>query len=214
MIPLNEQAYKHLQKLILENQLSYHEIYSETKLSKEIGISRTPFRDAIHRLAQEGYIDIIPNKGFMLHQLTKQDVNETFQVRSALESYCTIQICKDFECRKARRLFKELHIIMDDMKEIMDTTHSIDEFCEYDFQFHTKIIDYLENEQFSNVFAMFMYRMKRLAELSLAHKGRMEQTYEEHMAILDCMKNGDTSHIYEITLKHMETPRDINLEDL
>ena len=61
---------------------------------------------------------------------------------------------------------------------------------------------------------MFMYRMKRLAELSLAHKGRMEQTYEEHMAILDCMKNGDTSHIYEITLKHMETPRDINLEDL
>ena len=70
------------------------------------------------------------------------------------------------------------------------------------------------DEQFSNVFAMFMYRMKRLAELSLAHKGRMEQTYEEHMAILDCMKNGDTSHIYEITLKHMETPRDINLEDL
>lgn len=40
----------------------------------------------------------------------------------------------------------------------------------------------------------------------------MEQTYEEHMAILDCMKNGDTSHIYEITLKHMETPRDINLK--
>ena len=61
---------------------------------------------------------------------------------------------------------------------------------------------------------MFMYSMKRLAELSLAHKGRMEQTYEEHMAILDCMKNGDTFHIYEITLKHMETPRDINLEDL
>ena len=87
-------------------------------------------------------------------------------------------------------------------------------FSEYDFQFHTKIIDYLENIQFSNVFAMFMYRMKRLAELSLAHKGRMEQTYEEHMAILDCMKNGDTSRIYEITLKHMETPRDINLEDL
>ena len=156
MIPLNEQAYKHLQKLILENQLSYHEIYSETKLSKEIGISRTPFRDAIHRLAQEGYIDIIPNKGFMLHQLTKQDVNETFQVRSALESYCTIQICKDFECRKARRLFKELHIIMDDMKEIMDTTHSIDEFCEYDFQFHTKIITSLENEQFSSIFSTFM----------------------------------------------------------
>lgn len=53
------------------------------------------------------------------------------------------------------------------MKDIMETTHSIKEFSEYDFQFHTKIIDYLENIQFSNVFAMFMYRMKRLAELLL-----------------------------------------------
>ena len=74
MTPLNEQAYHHLQNLITTNQLSYQKIYSETKLSKELGISRTPFRDAVHRLAQEGYIDIIPSKGFMLHQLTRQDV--------------------------------------------------------------------------------------------------------------------------------------------
>ena len=68
MIPLNEQAYKHLQKLILENQLSYHEIYSETKLSKEIGIiTKLHFGMQFIELAQEGYIDIIPNKGFMLH---------------------------------------------------------------------------------------------------------------------------------------------------
>lgn len=146
--------------------------------------------------------------------MNRKDVNETFQVRSALETYCTVQISKTSSTRKAKKLFKELDWIMECMNDIMGTTHSIKEFSEYDFQFHTKIIDYLENEQFSNVFAMFMYRMKRLAELSLAHKGRMEQTYEEHMAILDCMKNGDTSHIYEITLKHMETPRDINLEDL
>ena len=58
------------------------------------------------------------------------------------------------------------------------------------------------------------YRMRRLAALSLSHKGRMEDTYQEHMAILDAMKRGDTEHIYEITLKHMEIPRGINLEDL
>ena len=92
MLPLNEQAYQHLQSLIMTGQLSYNQVYSETKLAKELGISRTPFRDAVHRLAQEGYIDIIPSKGFMLHQLTKKDVVETFQIRSALESYCTLQL--------------------------------------------------------------------------------------------------------------------------
>ena len=94
MMTLNEQAYEHLKKMITEDQLSYQEIYSETKLSRELGISRTPFRDAIHRLVQEGYIDIIPSKGFRLHQLTKKDVVETFQVRSALETYCAMEITR------------------------------------------------------------------------------------------------------------------------
>lgn len=217
MKPLNEQAYDHLQKLITDGQLSYHEIYSETKLAKELGISRTPFRDAIHRLAQEGYIDIIPSKGFRLHQITEQDVIETFQVRTALETYCTMQIAKDVKEENnvsLRPFFKELEWLMENMKEIMEGDQEIDEFCEYDFRFHRKIIDYLGNEQFSSVFASFLYRMKRLARLSLQHKGRMEQTLEEHQAILDAMKNGDTEHIYEITMVHMDRPRGINLEDL
>lgn len=217
MKPLNEQAYDHLQKLITDGQLSYHEIYSETKLAKELGISRTPFRDAIHRLAQEGYIDIIPSKGFRLHQITERDVIETFQIRTALETYCTMQIARDVKEENnagLRSFFKELDWLMENMKEVMENDQGIDEFCEYDFRFHRKIIDYLENEQFSAVFASFLYRMKRLAKLSLQHEGRMEQTVEEHQAILDTMKNGDTEHIYEITMVHMDRPRGINLEDL
>ena len=217
MKPLNEQAYDHLQKLITDGQLSYHEIYSETKLAKELGISRTPFRDAIHRLAQEGYIDIIPSKGFRLHQITERDVIETFQIRTALETYCTMQIARDVKEKNnanLRPFFKELDWLMENMKEVMENDQGIDEFCEYDFRFHKKIIDYLENEQFSSVFASFLYRMKRLAKLSLQHDGRMAQTVEEHQAILDAMKNGDTEHIYEITMVHMDRPRGINLEDL
>ena len=103
---------------------------------------------------------------------------------------------------------------MEHMKEIMESTHSIDDFCEYDFQFHVQIINYLENEQFSSVFSTFIYRMRRLAKLSLAHKERMEDTYKEHMDILTCMENGDIEHIYETTILHMERPKGINLEDL
>ena len=214
MIPLNEQAYQHLQSLIMTNKLSYQKIYSETKLAKELGISRTPFRDAIHRLAQEGYIDIIPSKGFTLHQLTKKDVDETFQVRSALETYCTFQISKQADTMNAKKLFLELDLIMENLKRILETTQSIEEFSEYDFQFHTKIVQYLNNEQFVSIFATFMYRMNKLAVLSLSHEGRMQNTYDEHLAILNAMKRGDTEHIYEITLNHMDTPRDLNLEDL
>ena len=218
MIPLNEQAYRHLQSLIIEGQFAYDRIYSETKLSKELGISRTPFRDAVHRLAQEGYIDIIPSKGFMLHQLTRQDIDETFQVRSALECYCTLQIAKQIvsnpSARPVKKLLRELHMLTDLLKEILESDGSIAEFCEYDFQFHTKIISYVQNRQFSALFDTFKYRMRKLAELSLAHEGRMIDTYNEHLAILEAMEKGDFEHIYKITVAHMITARELNLDDL
>lgn len=56
--------------------------------------------------------------------------------------------------------------------------------------------------------------MRRPAELSLTHEGRMRDTCNEHLAILNYMKNGDAEHVYEITLWHMNTPQGINLEDL
>lgn len=214
MISLNEQAYIHLKNLITNQKLSYDKIYSETKLARELGISRTPFRDAIHRLVQEGYIDIIPSKGFQLHQLTKKDVIETFQVRSALEGYCTVEIARNASTAKAKKLLAELEHLLQSMEKIMNTTHSIEEFSEYDFKFHRKIVDYIGNEQFSNIFGTYMHRMKKLAALSLAHRGRMENTYKEHQAILNAMRAGDVEHVYEITLMHMNTPRGINLEDL
>lgn len=214
MKTLNEQAYEHLSTMIIENQLSYQKIYSETKLSKEIGISRTPFRDAVHRLAQEGYIDIIPSKGFRLHQLSEQDVMDTFQIRSALECYCCYEITKNYQSDASQSLFAKLENDTEKMKEIIQTTHSIEKFSEFDFDFHVKIIRYSENEQLISIYNTFFYRMKRLATLSLSHEGRMEQTYQEHLNILTAMKTGDLPHIYEITLEHMNTPRRINLDDL
>ena len=130
---------------------------------------------------------------------------------------CIQYISRDVKEKKqceSETFFKELDWLMENMKEVMENDQGIDEFCEYDFRFHRKIIDYLENEQFSSVFASFLYRMKRLAKLSLQHEGRMAQTVEEHQAILDAMKNGDTEHIYEITMVHMDRPSGINLEDL
>ncbi len=214
MISLNEQAYEHLKSLIASQKLSYNTIYSETRLSKELGISRTPFRDAVHRLVQEGYIDIIPSKGFQLHKLSKKDVIETFQIRSALEGYCTVEITKNISTAKAKKLLTELEKLMQNMEQIMYTSHSIENFIEYDFQFHKKIICYIGNSQFSSIFDSYMYRMQRLAALSLAHKNRMEDTCREHTAIFHAMSVGNVEEVYEVTLKHMNTPKGINLEDL
>lgn len=214
MKALNEQAFDHLKNMIIESKFSYQNFYSETQLAKEIGISRTPLRSALERLAHEGYIDIVPSKGFRIHQLTQKDVANTFQIRSAIESYCTLLISREFESRNAKKLFRDLDMIINAMEDVMNTTQDISKFSEYDFDFHGKIISYVDNDSISSVFDTYVYRMKKLAELSLSHKGRMEETCDEHRKILDAMRSGDTDHVYLITLEHMDNPRKINLDDL
>ena len=103
MKPLQTKAYEYIKECILKNSFDYDTIYSETKMAQEIGVSRTPMRDALHRLAQERYIDIIPSKGFRIHQMTRQDIIETFQIRSAIEGYCTLQITKEYQTTKTHR---------------------------------------------------------------------------------------------------------------
>ena len=88
---LQQQAYDHIKNGILDQSFQYDQIYSESKLSLEIGISRTPVRDAVHRLYQEGLIDIIPNKGFILHKITNTEMMENQEIRSAIEGYCSRQ---------------------------------------------------------------------------------------------------------------------------
>ena len=212
--PLQQQAYEHLKGLIYQDYFSYDQIYSETKVAKEMGISRTPMRDAIHRLSQERFLDIIPSKGFCLHQMNRQDIQETFQVRSAIEGYCTYLITKDFKMERAVSLFAQLHENLNRQKELLHTTKSVKDFVSIDNAFHLAIVQYAENHTLCDLFQSFLYRIQRLAILSLAHEGRMEETIQEHENILGAMEQGCINDIYSITMLHMEKPKGLNLDDI
>ena len=91
---LNSIAYDHLRDMIYKSELEFNKIYSETKLAAQLSISRTPIRDALNRLAQERYIDILPNRGFILHTPTQADIVEAFHVRMMIEGYCAQIVAK------------------------------------------------------------------------------------------------------------------------
>lgn len=211
--PLQAKAYEYIKNLILTDSFLYDTIYSETKIAKEIGVSRTPMRDALQRLAQERYIDTIPSKGFCIHQMTKQDIVETFQIRSAIEGYCTTQITKDYQEELSQKLFRKLDDLLEKQKNILEGTKDIPCFVEYDNQFHVEIVSSLNNQTFNELFGSYLFQIKRLAILSLGHPKRMEETVAEHAAILQAMKSGNLADIYSITMTHMETPKGINLSD-
>ena len=170
MTPLNEQAYNYLQKLIMENHFSYQEVYSETKLSKELGISRTPMREALQCLSQDGYIDVIPSKGFRIRQLNQKDMKETIQIRCAIEGFCTHCLANDINTARGQKTIRELGNILDlQYKTIEDhpDNGNYEDFISYDHQFHLLLVKYINNDEVNHIFQRLMYLIKLTAATSL-----------------------------------------------
>lgn len=209
---LQIQAYQYIKERILDGTLTFNRVYSETSLAQEIGISRTPVRDAIHLLYQEGLVDIIPSKGFSLHKLTEQDVMETFEIRSAIEGYCARKLALDRESKPARKLLLELRGSLEKLQTIFQMGRDVELFADEDQNFHYLLVSHSGNEAFSDIFSQYMYRIKKLACYSLTKEGRMEQTLEEHRKIFDAISRGDEQEAYDAILCHMRTPLDFNLE--
>lgn len=211
---LQTQAYDYIKERILNGTLEYNQIYSESKLALEIGISRTPVRDAVHRLYQEDLIDIIPNKGFTLHKMTRQDVIETYGVRSAIEGYCSRLAALESPSEARDKLLSDLYASLKRQEELFDGSRDVEAFAEEDQNFHYLLVSHCGNQALTETFSHYMYKIKKLACYSLGKDGRMESTLREHRQILDQISAGNGQGAYDATLFHMEAPLDINLESV
>ena len=201
--PLQVQAYESLKEMIKDGRLEPDTIYSETKTSRSLGLSRTPMRDAIQRLAQEGYIDVIPSKGFRVHKMTEQDLVETYQIRCALEGFCAVHFANSADEPETRRVLHVLESILREMDAIASTTGDIEEFARYDAEFHRHLVYSLNSSAMSDTFDAFYYRMNLQTLASLRAEGRLKQTVAEHKAILDGMKAGDIGRSYMAAITHI-----------
>ena len=208
---LQTQAYERLKAMIFGKELSYDTIYSETRLAQDFGISRTPMRDALQRLSQEGYIDVVPSKGFCLHRITPKEVVDIFTIRAAIDGYCAQQIAQNISSDRARATVAQLEKSVEHMERIEQTTRSISDFVEEDFTFHQQLVGYVGNDTFAELFSVYRYRSMELARDSRKEKGRMEGALKEHRDILEAIRSGDLVSTYQMVMTHMTVPADINL---
>ncbi len=213
---LKETAYEHVKKMILNHELAEDCVYSERKICTEVGVSRTPFHSALQQLESEGYIDILPSRGFALHQMSEQDIEETFEIRSAIEFFCIYTLTEDYKngLAKSKKTIEDLEFLLEKQKHIFESTADIQEFVNYDFKFHETIVSYNGNATFNEIYKLHTYKIQNLACKSLAHEGRMKNTIEEHQAILSAVVRGDSADLCEITMRHFNTPKYINLQDI
>lgn len=211
---LQEEAYAHIKEQILTGALQEDQIYSETRIAAMIGISRTPVKDALVRLNQERLVDILPSRGFRLHRMSKDDIWDTYQVRTAVEGFCVVHLAHRKDTPEGQTAIAELERSIARMEGLADAP--LDQLWQEDLAFHSRLVAFSGNQEFSQLFESCNHRMSVIAKQSFQSPNRRQAAIGEHRAILEAIRTctgRDDLTAYGALRTHMEASRDIVLRE-
>lgn len=188
MKSLKEKAYAELKEMIISGKLKSNERIDEELLSKSLNVSRTPVREAINKLEQEGWINIVPRKGMFVNNISIKEINDVFQVRSNLEP---IILEMAFE-RLEKNILEDLRIEFStflDKKELSSDDNTRLDYL--DNQFRLFILKNCNNNFIIKMMENVYEHNMRIRNLSIQPKKRRITATNEHIRIIEAILEGN-----------------------
>lgn len=179
--PLREVVFESLREAIIQGTLKPGERLMELQLAEELGVSRTPVREAIRKLELEGFVVMVPRKGAYVAGITFKDITEVFEVRIALESLAAglaAERITDEELDKLERSVVQIG-------EVMNS--DIDALAKFDHEFHKVIYQASRNKRLQAIILNLQEQIQRFRMTTLSQPGRMRLALEEHKKIVDAI---------------------------
>ncbi len=197
--PLREVVCESLREAIRSGVLKPGERIMEIQLAEELGVSRTPVREAIRKLELEGYVVMMPRRGTYVASMSIRDINEIFEIRTALESLSNGLAADHITDDELEHLQRLLVIIGGYIKE-----GNIEKIVETDIEFHDLLYHAARNERLVGIISNLRDQLTRFRTLSMSYPGRLEETLEEHRLIVDAIASGDRKAASRAAERHME----------
>ncbi len=198
-LSLEEMVYERLEEEILTGQLTQESSLAEISLSKRLGVSRTPVRGALHRLAEEGLVEIIPNKGAVVLGVNINDLIDIYNIRMRLEGLSSSIAAKRITKEELNKLIETV-----ELAEFYISKKDTEHLKELDTTFHSIIYKASGNRLLSKTLSELHRKIKRYRKLSLSVETRVESMVEEHREILNAIINGDSELADKLTSVHIE----------
>lgn len=197
--PLREVVCETLREAIRTGVLKPGERLMEIQLAEELGVSRTPVREAIRKLELEGYVIMMPRRGTYVANLSIRDVNEVFEIRTSLDSLASglaAERITDEELERLERLLVSIseYIEQNDMDKIVET----------DTEFHDLLYQASRNTRLVGIIFNLREQLTRFRATSMAYPGRLKETLEEHTRIVEAIAQGDVQLAQKAAEDHME----------
>lgn len=207
---LSSKIFNILRDNILEGKYVHDEKLIEVKLAQELGVSRTPVREALKQLELEGLVENIPNKGVVVKGISKQDISDIYTIRLAIEGIAVEWAMERMSEEDVEKL-KEIYELM----EFYTLKKDYLKISELNTQFHEVIYKATKSRYLEQVLKDFQYYIKTTRNKSLRTPGRLESALEEHREILDAFITRDPKKAREVLENHIDISKlnALKLED-
>ena len=196
---LEEMVYASLEEEILSGDLVRGDSLGEIALSKRLGVSRTPIRSALHRLAEEGLVDIIPNKGATVIGINTDDLIDIYRIRERLEGLASSLAAKRITEEEINKLSETL-----DLSNFYIKRRDAEHIKELDTAFHSMIYKTSGSRFLERTLSELHRKIKSYRKRSLSVPGRVERSEAEHREILAAIKAGDSEMADKLTSLHVQ----------
>lgn len=199
----SERVYDRIVDLIREKRFAPGQPMRESAIATELGVSRTPVRDALRRLATEGTVEIAPNRGATLVDYSDSDVADIWALRALLEPYAARLA--------AERAEEENLVRLEDLYQAMDAcvrTHDLDGLTDLNNEFHGEIVEASGSRVLRD--ALALVRKKPLVRRTFGHynAAQLQRSQQHHRDLVDSIRahNGRWA---ESTMKaHIESGKE------
>ncbi|MGI6678136.1 MAG: GntR family transcriptional regulator [Dehalobacterium sp.] len=211
LLPVNLESYKPLRDIVFETireaiisgYFRPGERLMEVQLAEEMGVSRTPVREAIRKLELEGFLEIVPRKGAYVAGISLKDISDVFEIRASMESLAAglaAQRITEDELNSLKEMLASFEASADhsDLKDIVHT----------DSDFHDIIYKASRNERLIPIINNLREQIQRYRATSLASPGRIKITVEEHRKMVQAISERNVDLAQNLASAHIKNARE------
>ena len=214
---LGDDVYQILWSRILSRDLHPGEKLSDLKLSAELGVSRTPVREALHRLLQDGVIRAQPNRGFFVTSFSARDIDEIFEIRAALEALALRTVVTRHPDEDYSWALSELDEVAR-MIAIATTDDQIvaanERFLAADQGFHRFIVEHSGNERLIALVNGLWAQIAVFQKAGTHVPGYIEVALRQHREIITLLHDGDHAEAIDRLQSHIRDMKERIIADL
>ena len=188
-----------LRQAIITGELKLGTRLRETELSHSLNISRSPIREAFRMLESEGLVQISPNKGAFVTQLSEKDLKDIYELRKLLEVHAIRIACS----RVTQEDLEELKAVIKEMERSLELKDYIG-YLKSSHEFHECFIKKCENERLFNLFRVLRNSILAIQIFAYSYPERSSDSLEEHRKILSALLKRNPDKAEEYLNKHLE----------